>query len=228
MKQIRNFADDRLKHFCAFCGQAPATRDHVPSRVLLDEPYPEELPVIQSCLACNRSFSMDEEYLACLIESVLAGSCEDDALERPKVRRILRERPLLAERLRKARYIEAGITHFAVEHERVQKIILKLARGHAAFENAEPCLEEPDTIWSAPLQTLSTRVREQFEALPSTGLSLWPEVGSRAMVRLLNGEARHGWIMVQPGRYRYAVTVTGGVLVRIVLSEYLAAVVNWQ
>ena len=37
-----------------------------------------------------------------------------------------------------------------------------------------------------------------------------------------------GWVVVQPDRYRYAVVETGGVVVRMVLSEYLACEVVWE
>jgi hypothetical protein len=69
--------------------------------------------------------------------------------------------------------------------------------------------------------------REEFEASPDTGL--WPEVGSRAMHRIVVGaEGEYPWLQVQPGRYRYLVATGPGVLVRIVIAEYLAAEVVWE
>jgi hypothetical protein len=66
---------------------------------------------------------------------------------------------------------------------------------------------------------------EEFER-PSGGLSVWPEVGSRAMQRLLaEGEE---WVTVQAGRYRYMATADSAVRVRMVLSEYLACEVVWS
>ena len=56
------------------------TRDHIPSRSLLDQPYPENLPVIGSCQVCNQGFSKDEEYVVCLIEAALAGSTDPDKI----------------------------------------------------------------------------------------------------------------------------------------------------
>lgn len=63
-----------------------------------------------------------------------------------------------------------------------------------------------------------------------SGLSVWPEVGSRALQRVVEGTDLDGlgWITVQPGRYRYSVTANGGVTVRMVLSEYLAGEVIWK
>ncbi|HET8774378.1 MAG TPA: hypothetical protein VFP80_11320, partial [Thermoanaerobaculia bacterium] len=74
MEQIKSFADERHAAFCAGCGGAPETRDHVPSKVLLDEPYPENLPVVGVCASCNQGVSLDEEYTACVIECARLGA----------------------------------------------------------------------------------------------------------------------------------------------------------
>ena len=61
------------------------TKDHVPSKILLDEPYPEHLPVVPACQICNRGFSSDEAYVACLIESAKWGTTEIDQIKREKI-----------------------------------------------------------------------------------------------------------------------------------------------
>ncbi len=94
------FIDERLKGICTFCGAEPDSRDHVPSRVLLDKPYPENLPVVESCSKCNREFSVDEEYLACFLECVIQGTTEPNANFGEKVARILEARPLIKARIR--------------------------------------------------------------------------------------------------------------------------------
>lgn len=81
--------DKRLLKSCIYCGGSPDTRDHVPSKVFLDKPYPDNLPVVACCLDCNRSFSLDEEYVACFIECVIAGSTSPDAIQRERISRKL-------------------------------------------------------------------------------------------------------------------------------------------
>ena len=110
--------------------------------------------------------------------------------------------------------------------------MLKLARGHAAHELNEPQRGEPTRLGYAPLRTLDTNYRREFEAVPL--LDVWPEVGSRAMQRTLvvtdsNGQsiATPGWIIVQPGQYRYLAIADESVTIRIVIAEYLAAEVAW-
>jgi hypothetical protein len=74
-------------------------------------------------------------------------------------------------------------------------------------------------------------VRKEFESPPPSLLSVWPEIGSRAMQRLLVADSQtqdFPWLDVQAGRYRYFVVTEGTVLVRIVVSEYLACEVLWE
>jgi len=231
LKQIEDLGDDRNKGWCVYCGGPGETRDHVPSRVLLDEPYPLELPVVPACAACNRAFSRDEAYLACLIECALAGSVES-AKTRHKVGVMLTKSPALATRLAAARYERNGELGFNPEPDRVRAIILKLARGHAAFENNEPRVDDPESVRFAPFTAMNESEREQFEIGGSStgGLAPWPEVGSRAMSRLLTGADKGpgGWIVVQPGMYRYRVDWSGGFHVHMVIREYLAAEVVWE
>src|SRR5579859_1865904 len=236
MLQLNTFGDERELAFCAFCGGDTSTRDHCPSRVLLDEPYPENLPVVRACAECNSRFSPDEEYLACLVACVLAGSTEPSKIHRPKIRRILTDKPALRARLEKARFsshtgtlFDPGqeCTLFHPEQERVNAVITKLAQGHALYELHQPCRQAPDTIKTMPINLMSQIERDQFER--PTPPHLWPEVGSRAMQRLVVGGSHPEapWIEVQQGLYRFHASPADGVEIRIVLNEYLACHVHW-
>lgn len=228
MKQIEDFGDERNKGWCVFCGGPDETRDHVPSRVLLDEPYPENLPVVPACGACNRAFSPDEAYTACLVECALTGSVEL-ARSRKKIGRLLSEAPALAARFSNARYERDGEIGFSAETDRVRAVLVKLARGHVAYEQNEPQLEEPIRVSIAPFTAMSDDQWKSFET-GSGGGGTWPEVGSRAMHRAILGHDLEagGWITVQPERYRYRVEYGGGFRVQMVIREYLAAEVVWE
>ena len=228
------FIDERHTGMCVYCGTHPDTRDHVPSKVLLDEPYPPELPVVGACQGCNASFSMDEQYLACFLDCVICGGTETSGMHRSNVKRILEENPTLRYRIESARKGDAAENLFwEPEADRVRNVILKLARGHAAYE-LYPKLEKPRILGFAPLQILSDDQRSAFEQVAGDDeIDLWPEIGSRAFLRAFGKSPDRlplsgGWVVVQPDRYRYAVVETGGVLVRMVLSEYLACEVAWE
>ena len=163
MEQMRNFGDERQVARCTYCGGDTSTRDHVPSRVLLDEPYPENLPVVPACRECNEGFSADEEYVACLIDCVLSGTASPEKVQRDKIQRILLNKPALTARLAAVREEKFGATQFSIEDSRVKNLVLKLGRGHALFELNEPRYDEPSSVEYMPLRSLSDDVRTRFE-----------------------------------------------------------------
>ena len=231
MEQIKCYGDQRNKGFCVHCGGLYETDDHVPSKVLLDEPYPENLIVCPSCLSCNNLLSKDEAYVACLLECVLAGDADPARLHRPKIARLLEGNPALLKRLQTARSQGTSEPIWSIESDRVRTIVLKLARGHAAYEYNEPRLEAPAHIEFKPLISMQEPEREVFEGSSDAGMASWPEVGTRAMGRLLVVGSRvfdEGWIVVQEGNYRFRVSQEDGLTVKIVLREYLACRVVWE
>jgi hypothetical protein len=232
MRHFSCYGDDRNKGFCVHCGGAGDTKDHVPSKVLLDEPLPANVSVSPACLDCNNGLSIDEEYLACLLDCIVAGDVDPDKVGRPKIARILRSNGALADRLRRARRLVGVRVMWDFEEERVRNVLLKLARGHAAYELNEPRLEEPDVFYFRPLCTMSASEVEDFEGELDAGpVAVSPEVGSRAMQRLLVAGPEvfeEGWLVVQDGRYRYRTSQYAGLRVRMVLREYLACEVTWE
>jgi hypothetical protein len=242
VQQLKDFADYRLVDGCIYCGGAFDTRDHVPSRVLLDRPLPENLPVVGACRSCNNGFSEDEEYLACLLDSVLSGSTDPDKVRRSVVANILRRSPGLSARIKAAQHVADGQAKFSVEADRVNNVLLKLARGHAAYELSAVRRGEPTYFSWGPLASLSAEQLEKFEDIHV--VDLWPEVGSRAMQRMVvtqltltasdgstnsRGLIVADWVEVQEGRYRYLPHHDHQrVSVKIVIDEYLYCEAIWE
>lgn len=242
MDQFKSYADDRLIVGCVYCGGNEDTREHVPSRVFLDSPLPENLPVIGACRECNNGFSIDEEYLACLIECVIAGTTELKHIKRDRVAKTLQHSKALRERIEEAKYEQDGRTYFAIESERVERILVKLARGHAAFELSQPCSDAPSSVWYVPFESMTKEQKDAYEA--SQVVQAYGEIGSRGMQRLMvtqftlqspTGETStidlliNDWVDVQEGRYRYHSADYGDeVRIKIVISEYLACEVVWS
>lgn len=242
MDQLRDYADSRLLNGCIYCGGPAETRDHVPSRCILERPYPANLPVVGSCAECNKGFSKDEQYFVCLVEAALCGSTDPNKIRRPSVARILQNTPALRARIDSAKTETDGRVQFAVERHRVANVMLKLARGHAAFELSQPCRAEPVHFWCGQLTNLPTDTREAFDEAHVQDVS--GEVGSRGMQRMfvtqITLQSKSGdwcqlglvvndWIDVQDERYRYlAIDDVGGIVIRIVVAEYLACEVAWR
>ena len=144
-----------------------------------------------------------------LIECVMVGDVQPDKMERTRIARSLRSNPRLAERLRRARRVVDEIPVWDTEINRIKNVLLKLARGHAAYEPNEPQLEEPDIFWARPIFTMSPEEYETFEERPKPGvveLGVWPEVG-RATVSLsgrprLSRSARHAAVRILDSAFR--------------------------
>lgn len=242
MEQLKNLADDRLIYGCIYCGDLEKTRDHVPSKVFLDSPFPENLPVVGACENCNNSFSIDEEYLACLIECAVAGTTDPSYIRRPNIAKASQRSVSLRNKLEQAKKVTDKKTYFDIEEVRIKNVILKLARGHAAYELSQLCKFDPEYMWCKPICTMSPEEYESFDAVHIVGL--FGEIGSRNTQRLYvvqaifknpNGEESisnlliNDWIEVQERRYRYiAIDDNDKIIIRIVIGDYLACEISWD
>lgn len=224
------YYDDRHK-MCAYCGAPPQDHDHVPSKVLLDRPFPPDLPTVPACKRCNNGFSADEPYLACVVECAVYGSTDPNELRRDKVIELLTENAALARDVAKAavRNPNGSIVGFTPEEGRVHPILMKLARGHVAFVCGELALEAPRSVRMWTIDSMTEAERMSFEQ-PTTP-EVWPEIGSRAFCESYvvdtTPSPASGWRVVQDGRYRFMVSWADTLTVRCVMSEYLACEVKW-
>ncbi|GLR16010.1 hypothetical protein [Portibacter lacus] len=228
MKQIKKFSDSRLDDFCIYCGAKSETRDHVPSKIIMDEPFPKNLPVVPACDVCNQNFSQDEEYFSCLIECILSGTTEPEKLGRTKIRDILKKKPFLRARIEKAKLNNKGQISFQLEEERVTNVILKLARGHATYENSEPEFNDPASISIKPIMTMSEAEKAKYFSLAA---GLFAEIGSRAFQRIVSGGeiVNNSWVVVQKDKYQYKIVHgKSGLSVKFIIWNYLACEVVWN
>jgi hypothetical protein len=229
VSNITPFADERHLAFCAQCGGGPETRDHIPPKTFLDKPFPANPPVVGTCERCNRGASLDEEYVACLIEVASCGSADPAQLERPRIGRALARNPALAARFQAAYDPLTGAVH--IEAHRVRRVVEKMARGLWAYELAEPALGMAAEVAFQPLHNLDDDGRAEFEY--TRPAQIFAEVGSRMMIRqataLGTGSDRGsaGWQLVQPNRFRYAVQFGERTTVKLVVREYLAVEVQF-
>ncbi len=62
--KLQIYGNERCLAFCAFCGGETGTRNHYPSRVFLDEPFPDNLPVVPACSKCrDRQYSTFHRFV---------------------------------------------------------------------------------------------------------------------------------------------------------------------
>ncbi|WP_148639428.1 hypothetical protein [Aquimarina longa] len=154
----------------------------------------------------------------------------------------MKKTPALRQRIENSRRKIDGQIVFEPEIERVNNVMLKLARGHASYELSQPCRSDPDHFWCGPLLTLPKEDQETFNSVHFQ--QNFGEVGSRNMQRLLvtqmivkseDGKEKNismvinDWIDVQDDLYRFiAIDDMGMLIIRIVIAEYFACEVAWE
>ncbi len=166
-----------------------SNRDHVPTKSLLTKELRERgakydsgsgddldyLPQVTVCRHCNSSFSPDENYLLCVLHAVMVGSLYPDPMKYPEAATILRSNRHVVRSLKTRPdgqlLLFDDLQPFTLfpDPDKVRRVIVKNARGHAYHENGEPLLETPDHIAFVPLALLSSEQREPASArnLPS-------------------------------------------------------------
>ena len=239
MERIEEFVDERQKELCIYCGAllvaVETNKDHVPSKGLLLKPHPENLPVVRVCKGCNSDFSVDEEYLFLFLRCVLAGTTNPDDHRDARVAGAMKRHVNLRARIERSKTeykTRGGETRFIwkPETERVRRVVIKNARGHALFEYGEPMLTEPEHVWIGPIGCMTEEERVSFVSGDEGNLAGWAgEIGSRTMTRVMTGQDLcDGWVVVQEGVYRFRVDQCGTLRVRSILHEYLATEVYWS
>lgn len=211
---------------CIYCGESATTREHTPSKTFLIEPYPENLPTIPACFACNNGYSEDEKYVACFLDLLKSQVCLDYTQQEQTKLRLLKDEKL-QRTLQEQIWIENGKIYFKPDEKRILHILFKLARGHAGFELDYVNFDNIETeVWYDFVFNMSQNDIEEFNNIPV--YSLYPEVGSRGMYVIQNlsaGDAQTfaRWIDVQNGQYRYQVSYdnNGSIVVKIVIFDFL-------
>lgn len=216
---------------CVYCMGKADSREHIPSMIFLDNPYPSQLAILPSCVSCNNSFSADEQYLACLIDYVQFIFERMDRVKRNKVEKTIHSRPHFERMLNESTfYKENGVVDYInFDKKKVDRIVYKLAKGHAAYTLSEVFLEEPTILIYKFLPQLSQDEINNFNS--PVLIDVMPEIGSRALRNLVmfEGKPIETWKIVQENQYRFLAYIEpGGLRVRFVIGEYFFAEVIWS
>lgn len=127
---------------CCYCGSKAESRDHIPSKSLLEKPYPLNLLTIASCIDCNKSFSLDEEYFLNVLVEI--SDNPNLLLKKQPGGNVYkaRERSIgLRERIKQSFYQdEHGKVYFISENDRIKKVIEKIALGLYYHKYKKLCL----------------------------------------------------------------------------------------
>ena len=220
MLQRPEYGEGHPERVCCYCGGYADTVDHVPSKVFLDEPYPENLPVVPCCRKCNEEFSLDEEYVAVLLECVRLQTFDPDQFKREKVIKIDKHTPAILNTVRES-VLQLLDGHYTInpENARLKRVLTKLIAGHLRFEGLDQLFLHfgLKIDFYQDIHTNGEFYRRFYSPINS---DLLPEVGSRALIALVeNDYAGSPWFTVQPGRYEYCVAPDNSE-VRIIIQDF--------
>ncbi|GIO70386.1 hypothetical protein [Paenibacillus cookii] len=227
---------------CIYCGEVADSREHIPPKVFLTSPFPDNLGIVPACRQCNKSFSNDEVFLSILIE-MLKRRCFYPVCEYSSE---------VERRMNYNKKIVSDIENVLQDNDasyfddRIQRVLHKLALGHSVFEISEGYCIEKGTISYSFASKMSLEEIEEF-TLPFniTGEPL-PEIGSRVYERILIIEHRLqsvensemflvaplvllDWVDVQDFRYSYTCyRFANEIIVKMVINEFLYATVAFN
>lgn len=221
---------------CIYCGGKATTREHLPSKAFLVEPYPEDMATMPACFDCNNGFSKDEEYVSCYLEVLKAAIYPGYSISESVQKRLARNEKLahaINEQIQK----DEGKICFRFDQERFCRILTKLAQGHAGYEFDYVNFDSNNTRaeWQFVFH-MTQEALEEFDSIPQ--MPIFPEIGSRSCAtpyivqNIETGEAAvfMFWNVIQEGRYRYQVTYNAemNIQVKIVIYEFLYCVVELE
>ncbi len=118
-------------HYCIYCGKPSNTREHSPSKVFLEKPYPNDLPVLPACFDCNNSFSSDELYSKMYIDSVGYFSGINNSIS-PLIENHMSENSAFDDAKRDYDNYKKSILF--LENKKILRILTKLAICHLVYE----------------------------------------------------------------------------------------------
>lgn len=222
MLQRPEYGEGHPERICCYCGGFADTVDHVPSKVFLDKPYPENLPVVPCCKKCNEQFSLDEEYVAVLFECVRCQSFDPHQFKREKIRKIVEHNPALLLTVKKTSSpMLDGRFSINPENARMKKVLTKLIVGHLRFEGLDQWFLHEDLDISFYQDIHANQDLYNWFYFPMFS-GLLPEVGSRGLMALVEHENTGSlWFTVQPNQYEYSVAPDNSE-VRIIIQDYFA------
>lgn len=235
-------------HYCIYCGNVSDTREHIPSKVFLSKPYPDDLPVLPACKKCNNGFSDDELYTEIYIDSIKYLSGFSNKILNENEQHIFCNSAFPDAQTDLSSYYDIGKIP---TRERIERIITKLAIGHAVYELSTGYFSnsfsgKPISIKYNFLFETSKTEKEEFDSLIIMDDKVLPEIGSRVYGKLLvleqtmqslNGNDTKklqipimNWSDIQDKRYRYIawLETNNTFHVKIVIHDFLFAEVIFK
>lgn len=226
----------RFDSFCIYCSKNADTREHIPSQVFLDEPYPDDMAVVPACFCCNNGYSSDEEYLACYLDVLRCDVNNGNMGLRVKTINAFKHSSVFEMSIRKTISKENGIIKTQCPNDKIERVIAKLTIGHLANfydKQADEFSMEISFSFSPLLSNDEMANFEEVKEIQKVDGLMSDGIENILVLQGSDGTATAfmPWIDVQPGNYRYQTYYDDDVdeiVVKIVLFEFLFALVHFK
>lgn len=240
--------DDRLKERlvfrrgskmkCIYCGGIADTREHCPSKMLVSELGEINLPVLPACFSCNNGFSEDELFFKTYIDYVKIWHSGYSLPESSDVQNSIEKESLSQVK----KFIE---TKGSAQNERVKRILIKLAIGHATYELSEDLSFGHG--WKASLvqylvksmvdkeswNLLQKPVEVRTEPLPEIGSRQYTDIMIIDECSSTSSFQNHAFLMwqdIKEGIYSYIAYNTDyeGIVVKLIIGDIFFARISFE
>lgn len=221
----------RFDSMCIYCHTNIAnSREHLPSRIFLDTPYPEGYSIVPACKECNVGFSPGEVYVSCFIDKLRNALSNNRIPLREKTISAINHDKDLERIINEQILTENGKIIVNYEPTSFSKILIKLAKGHLCQAQDKVFEGYCSVVCNFKLKPdLSEDELYHFEELPLADKA--SECGSDFTHGLLIVEVIGlpsqivvPWNEVQEDNYRYLTYFEqDNYVVRIVICETLFA-----
>lgn len=223
------FFEKSSENGCVYCGRPASTREHVPSKTFLIEPYPGNMCVVPACFECNNGYSADEKYVSCFLDVLKSVVYNGYECNENTIRRLSQDDNLKKILDEQIKVIDDKV-YYTIDEKRFYNIILKLAKGHVGFELDYFSFNDfKINITYDFVFNMSENDIKAFMEVPE--ISIVHEVGSRCCnAPLILSNTKTGeesgflfWHEVQENQYRYQTLYNedGEICVKIVIYEIL-------
>ncbi|MFC9540758.1 hypothetical protein ACFTQ7_12830 [Lysinibacillus sp. NPDC056959] len=250
MGRGRYFGDDRLRYRienrknryteCIYCSKESHTREHVPSKVFLQKPFPDDLPTLPACYECNNAFSKKELLVSLLIQIMKKELLNNYEFPESTNGRIEKNEGLL---MKVKNIIATGDT--SKLDSDIRSVLVKLARGHSVWDLSKGYYIDSDAVNHDSINVDYRFLHEMTQDEINDFLAVYivsrlplPEIGSRLFdTRLLVyqddteniNEVIVLWEEVQEGEYEYICYQFDNVIeVKIVINNFLFAKIHFK
>lgn len=234
--------------FCIYCGSKASSREHSPSKVFLNLPYPDNLPTLPACRKCNNSYSDDELYSEVFLDSLKCFSGYEDNISEENQSRIYKNMAFYDAQKFYYNYVQDISVSVP---EQLVGILKKLSFCHVVYELCEGynygdqnTIEIIEFVCRFRFQMKNEQI-EEFKMPINIDESVIPELGSRIyeniriiepLLKPIGGGADLKmnlvllfWTVIQENNYEYIVWIDKDFInVKIAIHDFTFVYVKYK